>query len=128
MVTDTLKSSVRMIHLNMIYVIWKQLSIAMKHLYNQTQLGSKLLLLLTTSIKLSPNMDGKLNGFVFVIVYLCGMDSSECRLTIRLQKNINATKISTDNGSFTYPQPGVYYSGYGSLMGSLDVHSGFVSG
>ena len=109
----------------MIYVIWKQLSIATKHLYNQTEPRSMPLL---TSIKLSPNMDGKLKGFVFVLVYLCGIDSSECRLTVRLHKNVNATKMSTDNGSFIYPQPGIYYSGYGSLTGSLDVHSGFVSG
>ena len=73
-------------------------------------------------------MDGKLEGFVSVIVYLHIINSLESRLTMRLQKNINATKITSENTSFAYPQPGVYYSGYGNLMGSLDISSGFVNG
>ena len=73
-------------------------------------------------------MDGKLKGFVSVMVYLYIINSTESRLTMRLQKNLNATRITSENTSFAYPYLGVYNTGYGNLMGSLNIHSGFVNG
>ncbi len=63
-----------------------------------------------------------LSVFLFTLNF-----GNEGRLTMRLHENVTSTKLPgiRENASFELDRD--YFTGYGNMVGSLDVMSGFVS-